>query len=185
MIQKEDVIYSLPMRTVDYVDVAARARELGCRVPTGIALLPGNFAAAAGAEELRYHEAAAEVRAAWRRIGLKDTGPHRKLLQNARSNPHASSKPVPLTVFFGLGLAGRPKAVLHALTAIAMTLVADPCSANAREARFDAIVERPNSDGYTCLEFHGQARELIGLTEPVREIWTAGRNPSAESHEVP
>jgi hypothetical protein len=178
------VIYSLPMQTVDYVDVAARARELGCRVPTGIALLPGNFATAVNADELRYHEAAAEVRSAWRRIGLKDTGPHRRLLQNVGLNPVTFGQPVPLTVFFGLGLAGRPKAVLHALSAVAVILVVDPCSANAREARFDAIVERPNNDGYTCLEFHGQARELIGLTEPVQEIWAGGRNPSAENHEA-
>jgi len=154
------------MQTVDYIDVPARARELGCRVPTGIALLPGNFATAVGADELRYHEVAADVRSAWRRIGLKDTGPHRKLRQNVGVNPDASGRPVPLAVFFGVGLAGAPKAILHALSAVAMILVVDPCSANAREARFDAIVERPNSGGYTCLEFHGQARELIGLTEP-------------------
>ena len=178
------MIYSLPMQTVDYIDVAARARDLGCRVPTGIALLPGNFATAASADELRYHEVAADVRSAWRRIGLKDTGPHRKLLQNAGVNPDASGRPVPLTVFFGLGLAGDPKALLHALSAVAMILVVDPCSANAREARFDAIVERPNSGGYTCLEFHGQARELIGLTKPVREICTDCQNPSSESPEA-
>jgi hypothetical protein len=178
------VTYSLPMQTVDYVDVAARARELGCRVPTGIALLPGNFATAAGADELRYHEVAAEIRSAWRRIGLKDTGPHRKLRQNAAVNLDASGRPVPLTVFFGLGLAGNPKAVLHALSAVATVLLVEPSSVNAREIRFDGIVERPESGGYTCLRFHGQARELIAMTEPVREIWTSGRNPSAESHEA-
>lgn len=177
--QKEDVTYSLPMQIVDYVDVAARARELGCRVPTGIALLPGNFATVASAYEFRYHEVAAEVRSAWRRIGLKDTGPHRKLRQNPAVNPDASGRPVPLTVFFGLGLAGNPEAVLYALSAAATILLADPCSANAREVRFDGIVERPSNGGYTCFEFHGQARELIALAKPVRDIWDAGPNAVA------
>ena len=166
------------MQTVDYVDVPARARELGCRVPTGIALLPGNFATAASAAEFRYHEVASEVCSAWRRIGLRDTGPHRKLGRNVAVNPDAPGQPVPLTVFFGLGLVGDSKAVLLALSTVATVLVVDPCSANAREIRFVAIVERPGSGGYTCFEYHGQARELIALAKPVREIWAS--NPTSE-----
>jgi hypothetical protein len=164
------------MKIVDYVDVAARARELGCRVPTGIALLPGNFATAANADEFRYHEVAAEVRSAWRRIGLKDTEPQRELRKNAGVNPDASGEPVPLTVFFGLGLVGNSKAALYALSAVATVLIADPSSANAREIRFDGIVERPSNGGYVCLEFRGQPRELIALAKPVHEIW--GSAPS-------
>jgi hypothetical protein len=164
------------MQIVDYVDVAARARELGCRVPTGIALLPGNFATAANAGELRYHEVAAEVRSAWRHIGLKDTGPRQRLRQDVAVSPAASGQPVPLTVFFGLGLVATHNAVLHALTAVATVLVADPSSANAREIRFDGIVERPSNGGYVCLEYRGQPRELIALAKPVHEIW--GNAPS-------
>ena len=63
------------VETRAFVDVAVRARELGCPIPVGIALLPGNFATAASAAELRYHKAAPEVRSAWRSIGLKDEGP--------------------------------------------------------------------------------------------------------------
>jgi len=178
------VTYSLPMQTVDYVDVAARARELGCRVPTGIALLPGNFTSAASAAELRYHEVAPDVRSAWRSIGLQDTGPHRKLRPKVTVTPDASGQPVPLTVFFGLGLVGNPKTVLFALGTVATVLVVDPCSANAREIRLDAVVERPSSGGYTCLEYHGQAPEIIALAKPVREIWDGEPNTSATSHEA-
>jgi hypothetical protein len=177
--QKEDVTYSLPMHIVDHVDVAARARELGCRVPTGTALLPGNFATAASAAELRYHDVVPEVRSAWRRIGLKDTGPHRKLRQNVGASPDPSGQPVPLAVYFGLGLVGNPKAVLHALSAVATVLIADPSSANAREIRFDGIVERPSNGGYVCLEFLGQPRELIALARSVRDIWDVGPNAGA------
>jgi hypothetical protein len=182
--QKEDVKYSLPMQAVDYVDVAARARDLGCRVPTRIALLPGNFATAASAAEFRYHEAAPEVRSAWRRIGLKDTGPYRKLRQKVAVTLETSGQQVPLSVFFGLGLVGNSKAVLLALGGVSSVLIVDPCSANAREIRFDAIVERPCSGGYTCLEYYGHACELIALAKPVREIWGGEPNANTTSHEV-
>ena len=54
---------------------------------------------------------------------------------------------------------------------VATVLVADPSSANAREIRFDGIVERPSNGGYVCLEFRGQPRELVALVKPVHEIW--------------
>jgi hypothetical protein len=171
--QKEDVTYSLPMQTVDYVDVRTRARELGCRVPTGIALLPGNFATAVSAAELRYHEVVPEVRSAWRRIGLIDTGPHQKLRRNVAVSPVAPGRPVPLAVFFGLGLVATPNSVLHALTAVATVLIARSSAANAREIRFDGVVERPSNNGYVCLEYHGQPRELVALAKPVRVIWAS------------
>jgi len=66
---KEDMKYRMPLRTTDYVDVIARATELGIRAPVGIALLPGNFQSAASAAELRYHEAAPRLRSGWRSIG--------------------------------------------------------------------------------------------------------------------
>jgi len=167
------VTYSLPMQTVDYVDMRVRARELGCRVPTGIALLPGNFATAASTAELRYHEVVPEVRSAWRRIGLIDTGPHQKLRRNVAVSPVTSGQPVPLAVFFGLELAAVPNAVLHALSMVATVLIAGSSSATAREIRFDGIVERPSNNGYVCLEYHGQPRELIALARPVQEIWAS------------
>jgi hypothetical protein len=169
--QREDVKHSLPMQTVDYVDVPARARELGCRVPTGIALLPGNFADAASAAEFRYHESVPEVRSAWRRIGLRDTGPYRKLRQKMAVTPDFSGQQAPLTVFFGLGLVGNSKAVLLALGTVGVVLTERPGCTGPREIRLDAIVERPSNGGYACLEYHGDASELVALAKAVREIW--------------
>jgi hypothetical protein len=72
-------VHLVRVETRAFVDVAVRARELGCPIPVGIALLPGNFATAASAAELRYHKAAPEVRSAWLSIGLTDAGPNLKL----------------------------------------------------------------------------------------------------------
>jgi hypothetical protein len=65
----------MSVQTRDFVDVAARARALGCRVPVGIALLPGNFSTATGAAEFCFHAATPYVRSAWQGAGLEDEGP--------------------------------------------------------------------------------------------------------------
>ncbi len=174
------------VETRAFVDVAVRARELGCPIPVGIALLPGNFATAASAAELRYHKAASEVRSAWRRIGLKDEGPDpesgiRDLGLVASSevrtpipspqSPAPSSCNVPLVAFFGRALRSGPaRLVTYALGAVASVLSAHTGEAGASEIRFDAIVERPGRGGYACIECRGDACELVELAETVREI---------------
>jgi hypothetical protein len=172
--------------TADYVDVAARARELGYPVPVGIALLPCNFATAASAAELRYHEAAPEVRSAWQRIGLKDEGPGSGPgirdsglgISSEVRTPIPSPQPlapfssdVPFVAFFGRELRSQPaRLVTYALGVVASVLSARTGEAGASEIRFDAIVERPDCGGYACIECRGDACELIELAGTVREI---------------
>jgi hypothetical protein len=168
---KEEMKYRLPLRTTDYVDVTARAQELGIRAPVGIALLPGNLPSAASANELRYHEAAPHVRSAWRSIGLIDGGPNRMPRAVAACGSDASDPSVPLVVFFGAGLrTSPPRLVTLAFGMIASVLTFRPGCAGPREIRLDAVVERP-SGGYACLEFRGDAYELFVLAQAVRETW--------------
>ena len=81
------------VQTKDYLDVAARARELGCRVPTRIALLPGNFTPAVRAGEFCYHAATPHVRSAWQDVGLEDEGPDPPSLHLYRDSPRIRSCP--------------------------------------------------------------------------------------------
>ena len=95
------------VQTKDYLDVAARARELGCRVPLGIALLPGNFSAAVRAGEFCYHAAAPHVRSAWQDVGLEDEGP------DARDTPGENGDCTaahPMSCSEGLSPFSRPQA---------------------------------------------------------------------------
>jgi hypothetical protein len=157
----------------DYVNVAARARELGCRPPVGIALLPGNFATAAGAAELRYHEAAPEVRSAWRSIGLIDAGPNLMLERALAHGPAATGMDVPLVAYFGRELCSGPtRLVTYALGAVASVLSAYRGHAGASPIRFDAVVERPGRGSYACIQYRGDACELVELAGAVREILT-------------
>jgi len=182
---KEDGRYDLPVTVTNYEDVAARAGELGCRVPGGIALLPANFLTARSAAELRYHEAVSSVRAAWRSVGLSDIG------LDCRSRPAPSKsrvsadQPVHLTVFFGSALLrGGAGPVTLALGTVAAVLTERPGFASSRDIRFDAVVERLGRGGYACLEYRGDAFELVALAKPVREIWAGNPSPGIESHEA-
>ncbi len=156
----------------DFIDVAARARELGCRVPVRLALLPGNFATAASAAELRYHEAAPEVRSAWRSIGLIDDG------------PDATGPDVPLVAFFGRELRSRPaRTVTYALAAVAAAVSAHPAHADESQIRFDAVVQRPGRGSYACIEYSGDACELVALAGTVREILVGSPSLGADDVE--
>ncbi len=65
----------MSIQTGDFVDVAARSQQLGCRIPVRLALLPGNFSTAANVGEFRYHAATPHIRSAWQSVGLEDEGP--------------------------------------------------------------------------------------------------------------
>jgi hypothetical protein len=188
----------MSVQTRDFVDVAERAREFGCRVPVGIALLPGNFSTAADAGEFCFHAAAPHVRSAWQSVGLDDEGPEARdttssalpggLPQDgtrvschkpALPDPVEAGSPVPgaqvpLAVFFGVRLMVGPAWCLAvALGMVSSVLASHPCCANPNEIRFDVVVERP-SGGYACLEYRGDAYGLVALAKEVRGIW-AGR----------
>ena len=189
----------MQVQSRDFVDVAARARELSCREPARLALLPGNFATAVSAAELRYHKAAPEVRSAWRRIGLKDDGPGngsgiRDLgLRNSSGFPTPAPSPqslaplsrdVPLVAFFGRELRGGPaRLVTYALGAVASVLSAHTGEDGASEIRFDAIVERPGCGSYACIEYLGDDCELVALAGTVREILTGSSGLGVDDDE--
>lgn len=54
----------------DYPAVREHARNLGCSVPNGIAVIPGNFVEAGSFEELRYECSVSILRDLWRLAGV-------------------------------------------------------------------------------------------------------------------
>ena len=155
----------------DFVDVAARARRLGCRVPVSIALLPGNFSTAARVDEFCFHAATPHVRSAWRSVGLEDEGPASIPVRAVVVDTDAPSAQVPLVVYFGARLLDGPEWCLAvALGMVSSVLVSHPDCASPRAVQFDAVVERLGG-GYACLEYRGDAYGLVALTRDVRAVW--------------
>jgi hypothetical protein len=164
----------MPIHVKDCGDVAARAGELGCRVSGGIAMLPANFLTARSAAEFHYHEAVTSVREAWRTIGLIDVGSDIGFRQRATASRADADKPAHLAVFFGSEvLRRRAELVTLALGMVGAVLTeGSGTGVDPRNVRLDAIVEHPGRSGYTCLEYRGDAFELVALAKPVREIWS-------------
>jgi len=170
-----------------FVDVGARARELGCRVPVVIALLPGNFSTAANAGEFRYHPATPYIRSAWQRVNMRDEGPSgagfgdqgsgvssgiRTPAPNPQPLAPSVSTNVPLAVFFGPGLLlDAPDRLTVALAMVLRVFANDPHCASPRDVPLDVVVERPGGNGCACVEYRGDACELSELARAVREVW--------------
>ena len=178
----------LSVQTRDFVDIAARARDLGCRVPVVIALLPGNFSTAANADEFRYHPATPYIRSSWQTVHLEDEGPSgtgvgdqgsgvRTPIPGPRSLPPLLSVNVPLVVLFGAGMQSGPEwSLAVALGMVSRVLALDPRCASPREVVCDVVVERPGGNGYDCIEYQGDAVGIVALTREVREIWAGNMN---------
>ena len=166
----------MSLQTRDFVDVAARARDLGCRVPVGIALLPGNFPTVANSGEFCYHAATPHVRSAWQSIGLEDEGPEARKSpwpdHAEDTSPAAQDAQVPLAVFFGADLlAGSPWRVTVALGMVSSVFASHSRSASPREVRLDVVVERPDDRGCACIEYQGDAFGIVALAREVRRVW--------------
>ncbi len=191
----------MPVQTKIHVELASRARELECRVPVGVALLPGNFSTAANADEFRYHAATSPVRSAWRSVGLDDEGPEARDMTGENGNctaahpmgcseglspfsrpaqpDHANdagsdapSADVPLVVFFGAGLhAGPPWHLVVALGMVSSVFASLARRTGKRDVRLDIVVERPGDHGYACIEYRGDAFGIVALAREVRRVW--------------
>lgn len=187
----------MSVQTRDFVDVAARSRELGCRVPVRTALLPGNFSTAVNAGEFCFHVATPHIRSAWQSVGLEDEGPDtarhmteslpptafspdrvpsgsqaiRKVLDLQPGAGEDSAK-VPLAVFLGAALLTGPEWCLTvALSMVSRVLALDPCCASPKDVRLDVVVERPGKRGCECIEYRGDAVGIVVLVRDVRRIW--------------
>jgi hypothetical protein len=63
----------MEVQVSDYIDVEKKALELGYAAPTGLTILPKNFATAASANELIHEGTTATVRTLLRQAGIQET----------------------------------------------------------------------------------------------------------------
>jgi len=63
----------MEIQVSDYIDVETKALELGYTPPTGLAILPRNFATAMSSSELVYEETTPTIRTLLRQGGIQET----------------------------------------------------------------------------------------------------------------
>lgn len=61
------------IQITDYINVKEKARELGCNIPTSLALLPRNFEIAKSKDELIHESTVPTIRVLWRQNNIDET----------------------------------------------------------------------------------------------------------------
>lgn len=138
-----------------------------------MALMPGNFSAAAGPDDFQYHAAAPDVRSAWQRVGLEDEGPLGTSPKSKVESPKSmiGDEQIPLTVFFGTGVRDGVESLLAVALSAAARVLAEPCYTSSGNVQLDLVVARPGARGCVCIEYRGDAFGIVALARDVRGIW--------------
>jgi len=153
----------------EYVDVEERARELGCSIPTGIALLPRNLASARSKDELIHENTVSDMRKVLREAGIAET----TLEAPGERFPFALERhfdwAAPIIFVAPLVLTENPQLVTVVLKAIAdhvrQWLRGVPRSL--RSVKLSVVVqEKPGR--YKMIEYEGPADGINDLADLVR-----------------
>jgi len=155
-----------------FVDVVQRARDLGCRVPTGLALLPRNFESAGSKDELLHESEAPTVRILWRRAGLVET----PIEPEGERFPQISEKSfdewVAPTIFVSGALMSQNPAVLSVALGVISNYLTECLKGipmRSREAKLDVVVQVGKGQ-YRRLHYKGPVEGLQELPAIAREV---------------
>ena len=155
----------------DYINVRKRAQELGCNIPTSIAILPRNFATAASKEELIHESTTPTVRVLWRQNSITET----PLEQPEEKFPLAAEHSfewIGPTIFISAMLLSQNQ---HLVT-IALNIISNYLSEwfrgiprDNRKTKLSIVIETKNGL-YKKIEYEGPPDGLKDLLEVIREV---------------
>lgn len=155
-----------------FVDVVERAQDLGCRVPTGLAILPRNFESAASKDELLHESEAPTVRILWRRDGVEET----PIEAEGERFPQISEKSfeewVGPTIFVSGTLMSQNPAIVSIALGVISNYLTDwfrGMPTGRRKAKLD-IVLQVGKGQYKKLHYEGPVEGLEDLAAVAREV---------------
>lgn len=159
------------IKVSDFIDVKKKAQEIGCNIPSHIALLPRNFDTALSKEELIHESTTPTVRVLWRQNGITET----PLEQPEEIIPSIVEKAfewVGPTIFISaMLLSQNPHLVTVALNVISNYLTEwfRGIPRDSRKAKLSIIIET-KSELYKKIEYEGPPDGLKDLPEVIREL---------------
>jgi hypothetical protein len=168
------------IRISDFVDVAERARALGCQVPTGLSILPGNFETAVTRSELLHESETPTVRTLWRKEGLIETPIEvegERIPQVSEKSAHEWLGPI---IFVSGALLAQNPVVIDVALGVISNYLTDWFKGVARENRraiLDVVVEVGN-EKYKKLHFEGPVEGMKYLARIAREVGLGERQSS-------
>jgi hypothetical protein len=162
---------SISPQISDYADIVHRAQYLGCQIPSGIAILPRNFATAQSAEELLFESETPTVRVLWRKAGVVET----PILTTSQKTAQISEKSfeawIAPTIFVSLSLLSQNPGLVSVALGVISNYLTDLFKGftDKRNVRLDIIVETKNK-GYKNIHYEGPVDGLKDLPSIVREV---------------
>jgi hypothetical protein len=153
----------------EFFDLGAKLRELGCREPDGIALLPINIEQAASIGELRQVSEAATVKTLLRNAGLEP----QDIIDRPQRPPYIQNNAfewIAPTLFVTAALlSDNPQSV-----SVALSMIANYATdffrgmTSQKTVKLDIVVEQKGSKSYKKVSYQGPPDGLKDLADVVR-----------------
>lgn len=156
----------------DFVDVNRKAEDLGCNLPTSIAVLPRNFEDAKSKDELVHEDTTSTIRSLWRQNGINET-PLEKEAEHIPEIIEESFQWIgPIILFTSAVITQNPSLVDISLSVIAnyLTDFFKGIAKGEEKASLDIVVQKKNG---SCKKIHyeGTPKGLKDLPEIVRRVY--------------
>lgn len=156
----------------DCVNIKRKAQELGCNIPTSIALLPCNFEIAVSKEKLVYESTAPTVRVLWRKNNIVETPLEKSGEKYPLIAEHAFEWIGP-TIFISAMLFSKNSQ----LVAIAINVISNYLTEwfrgipkDDRKVKFSVVLETRKGN-YKKVEYEGPPDGLERLPEIIQKVY--------------
>jgi hypothetical protein len=159
----------MTITVTDYVSVADRIAELGCVVPSGIAVLPDNFAKAATRKDLLFGSEASTLRKLFKNnnFPINDLLPAGERV-GAIHNKHFEWAPL---LFISVGLISNdPNAITVALGIIANYATDFFKGMGSKKVKLSVVVEKKKDRTCKMISYEGDISGLSTLADAIRRI---------------
>lgn len=160
------------VKVSDYIDVKEKAKEMGCNLPTFIAILPRNFETSKSKEELIHESTTPTVRVLWRQNGITETPLERPEEKFPFVAEHAFEWIGPTVFISSMLLTQNPYLVTIALNVISNYLTEwfRGIPRDARKAKLRIITETKRGN-YKKIEYEGPPDGLKDIPEIIKGVY--------------
>lgn len=156
---------------LDYINVEERCLELGCNIPTQLAILPINFDTASSKDELVHEDTTSTIRKLWRKAGIAET----KIEKEGDKIPYEQRKSIELaipTIFVGYSILSQDPALVSIALNIISNYVTDFFKGivGEKKVKWDIVVEQNEDHKSKVIHYEGDANGLDKLPEVIKEL---------------
>lgn len=175
----------------DYIDVEAKAREVGLNLPSGLALVPENFLDATSRGDLLQHDHTPTIRSLWRQNGIVETEFEREDDHLGQKAERGFEEWVAPTIFIAASLWSQNSvAVTMAINVISNYLTSILQGMPFKSVRLKVVMEVAETakDGttqrcYREVNYSGDASGLDKLPAILHEVYEGKESDGAQNGE--